>query len=166
MQKGFKKIRIPKNLILLLLGIFILLVGVLIIWVSSLKIPDFRSFEDRKVVNSTKIYDRTGKILLYDIHQDVKSAWKLTQDRELVKKRSIEKQGFIHTCEAIGTSLRHIFQTFSEHEKFAMWIIKKNGAPGLENSQLTLFDHSENGGHREDVEQILDIEYNIEELQD
>ena len=106
------------------------------------------------------------EVIVVYIHQDVKSAWKLTQDRELVKKRSIEKQGFIHTCEAIGTSLRHIFQTFSEHEKFAMWIIKKNGAPGLENSQLTLFDHSENGGHREDVEQILDIEYNIEELQD
>jgi len=25
-----------------------------------------------KIVNSTQIYDRTGKILLYDIHQDVK----------------------------------------------------------------------------------------------
>ncbi|MCX6751272.1 MAG: transglycosylase domain-containing protein [Candidatus Nomurabacteria bacterium] len=72
MKKGFEKIKIPKNLILFVFGVFILIIGVGIIWVSSLKIPDFRSFEDRKVINSTKIYDRTGEILLYDIHQDIK----------------------------------------------------------------------------------------------
>ena len=72
MKKRFKRIKIPKNLILFVLGVFILIIGVGIIWVSSLKIPDFRSFEDRKVINSTKIYDRTGEILLYDIHQDIK----------------------------------------------------------------------------------------------
>ncbi len=37
-----------------------------------MNIPDFHSFADRKVVNSTQIYDRTGKILLYDIHQNIK----------------------------------------------------------------------------------------------
>ena len=40
-----------------------------------MKIPDFHSFEDRKVVNSTQIYDRTGEILLYDIHQDIKRTY-------------------------------------------------------------------------------------------
>ena len=59
-------------MLLLLAGIFILCFGTLIALLASLKIPDFRSFEDRNVVNSTQIYDRTGKILLYDIHQDVK----------------------------------------------------------------------------------------------
>ena len=34
--------------------------------------PDLESFDTRKVTQSTKIYDRTGKILLYDIHQDTK----------------------------------------------------------------------------------------------
>lgn len=34
--------------------------------------PDFNSFETRKVQSSTKIYDRTGKILLYDVHQDIR----------------------------------------------------------------------------------------------
>jgi penicillin-binding protein 1C len=53
-------------------SIFILASGIITIWLSSLRIPDFHSFENRKVVNSTQIYDRTGKILLYDIHQDVK----------------------------------------------------------------------------------------------
>lgn len=42
------------------------------LWIANLKIPDFGSFEERKVVQSTKIYDRTGKILLWDIHQDIK----------------------------------------------------------------------------------------------
>ena len=49
-----------------------MVVGFIIIWFSSLKIPDFSSFGDRKIINSTKIYDRTGEILLYNIHQDVK----------------------------------------------------------------------------------------------
>ncbi|MEJ0001722.1 MAG: biosynthetic peptidoglycan transglycosylase [bacterium] len=44
----------------------------MLIWISTLKIPDFNSFEDRKDISSTKIYDRTGEILLYDIHNDVK----------------------------------------------------------------------------------------------
>ena len=49
-----------------------LLVGILIVWISSIKIPDFHSFDDRKVISSTKIYDRTGQVLLYDVHHDVK----------------------------------------------------------------------------------------------
>lgn len=48
------------------------MVGSAIIWVSSLKIPDFDSFNNRKVQSSIKIYDRTGEILLYDIYRDSK----------------------------------------------------------------------------------------------
>lgn len=44
----------------------------LIYWVSTFQMPDLESFDKRTVVQSTKIYDRTGKILLYDLHQDVK----------------------------------------------------------------------------------------------
>ncbi len=72
MKEKHKKNSFSKNLILFCVSIFVLTAGVGVIWVSSFKIPDFNSFEDRKIVNSTKIYDRTGKILLYDIHQDVK----------------------------------------------------------------------------------------------
>ena len=72
MKKGVKKLRVLKNLLMVVAGIFVLIAGVGLLWFTSLKIPDFNSFEERKVVNSTKIYDRTGEILLYDIHQDVK----------------------------------------------------------------------------------------------
>lgn len=47
-------------------------VGALFLWISTLDIPDLSSFEERRILQSTKIYDRTGEILLYDLHQDVK----------------------------------------------------------------------------------------------
>lgn len=72
MRKVFKKIKIPKNLLFFIVGIFVLITGLAVIWLSTLKIPDFSTFGERKVINSTKIYDRSGEILLYDIHQDVK----------------------------------------------------------------------------------------------
>jgi penicillin-binding protein 1C len=71
-KKWYKNKKFLKNLVLFCAGIFIILTALIVMWLSSLRIPDFNSFEDRKVVNSTKIYDRTGQILLYDIHQDVK----------------------------------------------------------------------------------------------
>ena len=71
--RRFKKNkRFWKNVILFSTGVLILIASLIIIWLSLLRIPDFNSFDIRKVVNSTKIYDRTEKILLYDIHQDVK----------------------------------------------------------------------------------------------
>lgn len=72
LKKMLRNKNLVKNLLLFLAGVFVLLTALVIVLLSSFKIPDFRSFEDRKVVNSTKIYDRTGKILLYDIHQETK----------------------------------------------------------------------------------------------
>ena len=59
------------NLIRILAILFLFVSGVIIVWISSMQIPDFKGLEQRKVSQSTKIYDRTGKILLYDIHQGV-----------------------------------------------------------------------------------------------
>ncbi|MEK7140364.1 MAG: PBP1A family penicillin-binding protein, partial [Patescibacteria group bacterium] len=76
MLKSIKKWRknkhLVKNSIFFGVGVFIFLFSLGIFWVSSFKIPDFNSLETRKIASSTKIYDRTGKILLFDIHQDVK----------------------------------------------------------------------------------------------
>ncbi len=58
-----------------IIGLFVLGLigaGILLVWVATLDIPDLSSFEERKVQQSTKIYDRTGEILLYDFHQDVR----------------------------------------------------------------------------------------------
>ncbi|QQG45921.1 MAG: transglycosylase domain-containing protein [Candidatus Niyogibacteria bacterium] len=50
----------------------VLFVGSLSVWALTLDIPDFEAFDQRKVVQSTKIYDRSGDILLYDIHNDIR----------------------------------------------------------------------------------------------
>ena len=55
-----------------LIALFILLVAGILVWVSTLEIPDLSAFEGRRILQSTKIYDRTGEVLLYDLHQDVK----------------------------------------------------------------------------------------------
>ncbi len=69
-KKHYKDIIID-SLIVIFVGT-ILIASALLIWVSTLEIPDLSSFEDRRILQSTKIYDRTGEILLYDLHQDVK----------------------------------------------------------------------------------------------
>lgn len=61
-----------KNIVFIIVSIGLLFTGILIIWISTLKLPDFKSFEQRKIQSSTKIYDKTGEILLYDVHQDIK----------------------------------------------------------------------------------------------
>ncbi|KKR62254.1 hypothetical protein A2643_00325 [Candidatus Nomurabacteria bacterium RIFCSPHIGHO2_01_FULL_39_220] len=72
MKKLIRSKKFWKNLVLFGAGMFVLMAGIILIWLSSIRIPDFNSFNDRKVENSIKIFDRTGKILLYDIHQDTK----------------------------------------------------------------------------------------------
>ncbi|MBU0723035.1 penicillin-binding protein [Patescibacteria group bacterium] len=77
-KKNQKKTRrsvlwiIIKDLFILGVAFFFLLSGIFLVWASTLKIPDFNSLAQRKTTESTKIYDRTGKILLYDIHEDIK----------------------------------------------------------------------------------------------
>lgn len=51
---------------------FIILVAGVLVWVSTLEIPDLSAFEERRVLQSTKIYDRTGEVVLYDLNQDVR----------------------------------------------------------------------------------------------
>lgn len=46
--------------------------GAVLLWISTLDMPDLSAFEERRVLQSTKIYDRTGEVLLYDLHQDVR----------------------------------------------------------------------------------------------
>lgn len=70
LQKNWKELIID-GLILFFAGFIIVSAGVLI-WISTLQIPSLSAFEDRLVLQSTKIYDRTGEVLLYDLHHDVK----------------------------------------------------------------------------------------------
>jgi penicillin-binding protein 1C len=90
LKKRPKNMRLWTNVALFGGGVFVLMIGIIIIWLSSLQIPDFQSFDDRKTSSSTKIYDRTGEILLYDIYQDArKTNVSLDQMGENIKEATI-----------------------------------------------------------------------------
>lgn len=46
--------------------------GGVIAWATFMPIPAINSFENRQVAESTKIYDRTGNIVLYDVYGSVR----------------------------------------------------------------------------------------------
>jgi len=46
--------------------------GLSFLWLSSFKIPNLETFESRKIAQSTRLYDRTGQILLYEINDKAK----------------------------------------------------------------------------------------------
>lgn len=61
-----------RKLILFFITVGLFVSGGVILWGATLEIPDLQSFETRKVTQSTKIYDRTGEILLYDLHENIR----------------------------------------------------------------------------------------------
>lgn len=67
-----KKIKRLRKLFIFLFFAALFSLGFGAVWALTLDVPDFASFEERKVVESTKIYDRSGQILLYDIHGDIR----------------------------------------------------------------------------------------------
>lgn len=73
-RKSTKKHRFHwvRTLILSLLGIGIFTATVFFVWAITVNLPDFELLFQRKIAQSTKIYDRTGKIVLWDVHQDVR----------------------------------------------------------------------------------------------
>jgi penicillin-binding protein 1C len=60
-----------KEIVLGGISAVLIIFGITALWAASLKIPDISSLSNRKVEQSTKIYDRTGTVLLDDLNQDV-----------------------------------------------------------------------------------------------
>lgn len=63
--------RYRKPVLLIGFSFFFVATGVLLVWSASLKIPDVASLSERKVTQSTRIYDRTGEVLLMDLQQNI-----------------------------------------------------------------------------------------------
>lgn len=61
-----------RTLFLLFIAGGFLVSGLLLLWFTTLQIPSVTSFHNRKVAESTKIYDRTGEVLLYDVHGTIR----------------------------------------------------------------------------------------------
>lgn len=79
-KKKKKFVKIIKNLILIFLSFFLICFAILGIYISTITIPDFSNFANRKIENSTQIFDRTGNTLLYDIHGEIKRTKVSSQD--------------------------------------------------------------------------------------
>ncbi len=71
-SKGKKKNHLIRDILLILIIIFILCSTIFMLWAASLKTPGLDSFDDRLLGQSAKIYDRTGKILLFDLSQRIR----------------------------------------------------------------------------------------------
>ncbi len=61
-----------KTILLVIVSLVLLSVSSLILWFALTEIPDASSFSNRKLNESTKIFDRTGKVLLYDLSQNIR----------------------------------------------------------------------------------------------
>lgn len=94
-------------LLIAAVGCFLVLAVVFIFF--SRDLPDPSNLEDRAITESTKIYDRTGKVILYDIHgeerrtviafdeipQMVKDATIVAEDRDFYKHSGIDFKAII-----------------------------------------------------------------------
>ncbi len=49
---------------------FFVLAGSAVLWAATLQVPDLASLSNRKIEQSAKILDRTGTVLLYNLHKD------------------------------------------------------------------------------------------------
>lgn len=63
---------IVRNIFLIGIGVGLLIVSGVFLWIATLEIPTLDGFDSRHITQSTKIYDRTGEILLFDLHEDVR----------------------------------------------------------------------------------------------
>lgn len=112
MKKFFTKHHRPhlwKQLFFAFLSAGFVAGGLIMLWLSSMEIPDFDSFAVRRVAESTKIYDRTGEVLLYDIHDEtkrtvvpfedislyVKNATVAIEDAEFYQHNGIKPKAFL-----------------------------------------------------------------------
>jgi penicillin-binding protein 1C len=85
-----KKRRFVRALILLALSAIFVCAGIGTLWVATLKMPDLKAFETRVITQSTKIYDRTGTILLYDVNINTKrTVMQLSDISPYIQKASI-----------------------------------------------------------------------------
>lgn len=55
---------------LYILGAILILIGAFALWATTLELPPLNSIENIQVAESTKIYDKTGQTVLFDLHNN------------------------------------------------------------------------------------------------
>lgn len=87
--------------------------GLFILWTASLSIPALEDIDERRIDQSTKIYDRTGEILLYDMARDVRRAEIPIEDISYYAKAAAiaaeDKNFYSHRGFELRSFLRAVF---------------------------------------------------------
>ncbi len=102
-----------KNTLLFFCGLAIIFASIFTLWISTFQLPTLDSFRERAVSQSTKIYDRTGKVLLYDIYQNVRrTVVPFEQISQYVKDATIaieDKDFYSHSGVKPSSFMRALF---------------------------------------------------------
>lgn len=114
------------------------------------------------IKNINKCLKQGYDVLVIYIVQDTTKAWELTQARELVKKRAIEKTGFIETCNKINANLLNIFKAHKGDPHFSFWIINKQGQAGMQSATAIMHDRTLDLSA--EIEEALKLNYNVDEI--
>lgn len=77
------------SLLTLFMSLAFLGAGFVLLWFVTLSLPDLDTFDKRKVSESTKIYDRTGEVVLYDIHENIQRTIITTDEISVHAKNAI-----------------------------------------------------------------------------
>jgi len=111
------------------------------------------------VRNINKCLKNGYNVVIVYIVQDTSMAWELTQARELVKKRAIEKNGFIDTCNKINANLLNIFLAHKTNSNFTFLVIHKRGQHDMSNATAIMHDSELN--QSEEIEKLLKTPYTV-----
>jgi len=113
LMRKLKFKRLHNNYTLALGAVGLFLLGLMLLWVASLRIPALESLKERRLDDSTKIYDRTGEILLYDFSQDVRrEVVPLEKIADYAKKATIaieDKDFYSHGGFVLSSFMRAVF---------------------------------------------------------
>ena len=60
------------KIIFIIIGLGLLAIGALILWIAFTPLPDVNTFIEQQPTASTKIYDRAGQTVLYDLNTNVR----------------------------------------------------------------------------------------------
>lgn len=102
-----------KDIFILISSLFLVSVSIGMLWISSFRLPDLSSFGQRKIPESTKIFDRTGTVLLYDLNEGVKRT--LVSSDEIspfLKKATVaieDEDFYTHRGIKISSIIRAVF---------------------------------------------------------
>ncbi len=109
--------------------------------------------------NINKCLKHGYQVIVVYISQASSAAWELTQARELVRNRAIERSGFVETCKKINPNLLSMFKAHKTDPKFSFWLVDKQSAKDASNAVAII--HSASLNRAAEVEEILSKEYTI-----